>query len=326
MSEQLVRARASTDPEHGHEPRKRPIDDLVQRGCLVLDKPQGPTSHQAVAWVRDVLGVDQTGHAGTLDPNVTGVLPVGINQATRVLAALKEEDKVYVGVMTLHDDVDEKRVREALDRFTGTIRQTPPKRSAVKREERTRTVYSFDALEVHDRTVLVRVACESGTYVRTLVHDVGNHLGTGAHLQELRRTRVAHLHEDDAVTLHDVQDAIDEYDEHGREDWLRETILPQERFLEHLPKITIRDTAVDALCHGAPLALPGVLDITRGVQPGDRVVLETLKGEAVALATATKSDLETLLDDDGIAATPNRRLMTPGTYPKGWGNKTRNEP
>lgn len=320
MTEQLVRARASTSPEHGHEPHEQPIEALLERGCLVLDKPKGPSSHQTAAWVRDVLGVDQTGHAGTLDPNVTGVLPIGLAQATRVLAELKEQDKVYVGVMTLHGDVADKRVLDALERFTGQIRQTPPKRSAVKREERTRTVHAFDAIERDGRNVLIRVACESGTYVRTLVHDVGKHLGTGAHLQELRRTRVCHLTEDDAVTLHDVKDAFDEYEEKGREDWLRATIHPQERFLEHRPKVTVRDTAVDAICHGAPLAIPGVLDITRGVQPGDRVVIQTLKGEAVALATAKKSDVDTLLAKDGIQATPERRLMTPGTYPKAWGH------
>lgn len=320
MPEQLVRARAATSPEHGHPPKERPVEALLERGCFVLDKPQGPTSHQVAAWARDVLGAKQAGHAGTLDPNVTGVLPVGINQATRVLAELKEQDKAYVGVMTLHEDVPAKRVDEALARFTGDIRQTPPKRSAVKREERTRTVHAFEALEHEGRTVLIGVECQSGTYVRTLVHDVGKHLGTAAHLQELRRTRVAHLTEEHAVTLHDVMDAIEEHRSEDREDWLRATIQPQERFLEHLPKVTIRDTAVDAVCHGAPLAIPGVLDITRGVQPGDRVVIQTIKGEAVALATAAKSDVDTLLAKDGIQARPDRRLMAPGTYPKAWGH------
>ncbi len=321
MTEQLVRAKGSTSPEHGHAPHERPVHELVQRGCIVLDKPKGPSSHQVAAWARDALDADKAGHAGTLDPNVSGVLPLGFEEATKALAELKEEDKAYVGVMQLHEPVPRKRLEEALDRFTGLIYQTPPKRSAVKRERRTRRVHAFDALEHGDRRVVIRVECQGGTYVRTLVHDVGTYLGTGAHLQELRRTRVAHLREEDAVTLHDVKDAWDEYVQTGREDWLRETIVPQERFLDHRPKITVRDTAVDAICHGAPLAVPGVLDATRGIETGDRVVLQTLKGEAVALAEATATAVEMLLMDEGIVAEPDRRLMRPGTYPKSWGHE-----
>jgi H/ACA ribonucleoprotein complex subunit 4 len=319
VPEQLVRARGSTSPEHGSVPSERSVEDLVERGCIVLDKPQGPSSHQVAAWVRDLLDVDQAGHGGTLDPNVSGVLPVGLDEATKVLAELKDEDKEYVGVLTLHDDVPDDRLDEGLSTFTGEIHQRPPKRSAVKRQQRTRTVHELEQVERDGRDVVIRVACEGGTYVRTLVDDLGTYLGAGAHLQELRRTRVAHLEEVQAVSLHDVQDAWEEYVETGRDDWLRDAILPQERFLDHRPVVTVRDSAVDAVCHGAPLALPGVLDISRTVDRGDRVVLETLKGEAIALAEAKVSAVQTMMLDEGIVAEPERRLMEPGTYPRGWG-------
>lgn len=319
VPEQLVRARGSTSPEHGARPDQREVDAFLRRGCIVLDKPQGPSSHQVAAWVRELLDADQAGHGGTLDPNVSGVLPVGLDEATKVLAELKEKDKTYVGVVALHGTVPDKRLREGVERFTGEIYQRPPKRSAVKRELRTRTVHAFEILERDERNVLVGVDCESGTYVRTLADDLGTFLGVGAHLQELRRTRVGPLQEAQTVTLHDVQDAWEEYVETGHEDWLRDAIVPQERFLDHLPKLTVRDSAVDAVCHGAPLALPGVLDVTRGVSEGDTVVLQTLKGEAVALAEAKASAVQVLLMEEGVVAEPKRRLMDPGTYPREWG-------
>lgn len=313
-----MRARGSTDPEHGCQPDERPIDELIRLGCIVLDKPQGPSSHQVAAWVREILDVDQAGHGGTLDPNVTGVLPVGLEDATKALAQIKDQDKAYVGVAVLHEDVATKRIHRATERFTGEIYQRPPKRSAVKRELRTRRIDRFDVLEIDGRNVLFEVECEGGTYIRKLIDDVGTVLGCGAHLQELRRTRVAHLEEDALVTLHDVQDAWEEYLETGREDWLREAIVPMERFLTHLPRITLRDSAVDAVCHGAPLALPGVLDMTRGVDEGDTVLLSTLKDEAVAIGEAKVSTIQMLMMEEGVVAEPRRRLMEPGTYPKGW--------
>jgi len=296
------------------------VDAYVRRGAIVLDKPEGPSSHQVAAWVRDIFDVDKAGHAGTLDPNVSGLLPIALADATKGIEPLKAADKAYVGVVELHDEVPEADIREALDVFTGEIYQRPPKRSAVKRQLRTRRVDTFEPIEIDGKRVLARVECEGGTYVRKLAHDVGTYLGVGGHLEQLRRTRVGHLTEEDAVTLHDVKDGWEEFKETGRDDWLRDAVVPFERFLEHLPRITVRDTAVDAVCHGAPLAIPGVLDVERTVSPGDQVVLTTLKGEAVALAEAEKTAFETIMQETGVVARPFRQLMDTGTYPKGWGD------
>jgi H/ACA ribonucleoprotein complex subunit 4 len=296
------------------------VDEYIRRGAIVLDKPEGPSSHQVAAWVRDIFDVEKAGHAGTLDPNVSGVLPIGLAEATKGLEPLKAGDKAYVGLIELHDDAPEADVREALDTFTGELYQRPPKRSAVKRQLRTRRVDAFEPIEIEDRHVLARVECEGGTYVRKLAHDVGTFLGVGGHLEELRRTRVGHVSEDEAVTLHDVQDAWEEFKETGRDDWLREAVVPFEHLLEGLGRITVRDTAVDAVCHGAPLAIPGVLDIERTVSPGDPVVLTTFKGEAIALAEAEKTAFETITQETGVVARPRRQLMDEGTYPRHWGD------
>jgi H/ACA ribonucleoprotein complex subunit 4 len=285
---------------------------------VLLDKPSGPSSHQVAAWVRDIFGVEKAGHAGTLDPNVTGLLPIGIANATKVLSTLKDRGKEYVGEIVLHDDVDDDALQDAIETFTGEIYQRPPKKSAVERTIRTREIHELELIERDDRHLLVRVDCQGGTYIRKLAADIGTYLGTNAHLQELRRTRVGPLSIDDAVTLHDAKDGWEEFKETGRDDWLRDTVLPYERFLDHLPRVTVRDTAVDAICHGAPLALPGVLDVDRTVSRGDLIVMMTLKGEAIALGKAKKSAFETVMHDTGVVAEPNRRLMDPGTYPKGW--------
>lgn len=290
----------------------------MRTGCIVLDKPQGPSSHQVATWVRDIFGVEKAGHAGTLDPNVTGVLPMGLSDATKALAALKDADKAYVGVMVLHDDVQGKVLEEAFTRFTGEIYQRPPKRSAVKRELRTRRIESLELLEVDERSVLFKVDCQGGTYIRKLATDMGTYLGVGAHLAELRRTRVGHVTEDQVVNLHAVQDAWDEWTDEKRDDWLRETVVPMESFLSGLPKIIVRDSAVDAVCHGAPLAVPGVLEVTRSLEAGQTCVLETLKGEAIALARSELNALQMMMAESGVVAKAERTLMEPGVYPKGW--------
>lgn len=294
------------------------MDELVRLGCIVLDKPQGPSSHQVAAWVRDIFAVTKAGHGGTLDPNVTGVLPVALADATKALATIKDLDKAYVGVVQFHAPVDRKGLEAMLARFTGDIHQRPPLRSAVKRELRVRRIERLELLEADDRRALIRVDCQGGTYIRKLATDLGTVLGVGAHLAALRRTRSAHLTEVEAVSLHDVKDAWEEWTGHGRDDWLRQAVRPVEELLGHLPRIVVRDSAVDAVCHGAPLGLPGILEVDKRVRPGDEVLVASQKGEAVALAQAEMPALQMVLEKVGIAARPHRTIMAPETYPKGW--------
>lgn len=318
MPEFLVRARSTPLEEHGHRPAERPVEELVRLGAVILDKPAGPSSHQVAGWVRDLFDLGKAGHGGTLDPNVTGVLPMALADATKALAHVKGADKAYVGVIELHKAADREALEAAMEAMTGAIEQVPPARSAVKRQQRTRKVHSFDLIELDGKRALVQVDCQAGTYVRTLAKDLGDRLGTGAQLAELRRTRAGRFSEDDAVTLHDLKDAWEEWTQEGRDDWLRQAVMPVEDLVAHLPQIVLRDTAVDAICHGAPLGLPGLLEVDKRVERGDDVLLVTQKGEAVAFAQADMAALQMVLQDTGQAARPTSVLMRTGTYPKGW--------
>jgi len=188
----------------------------------------------------------------------------------------------------------------------------------VKRVRRTRHVYYLDIVQIKDRDVLFRVGCEAGTYIRTLCVDIGKKLKCGAHLAELRRSRVGKLREENAVTLHDVKDAYVFWKEDDDDKELRSTIRPMERLLDHLPKIVIRDSAVDALCHGAGLAIPGVVEVDSDIKKSDMTAVLTLKGEGVALVHALMSTEDIIQKDTGMCASINRVLMNKGTYPSIW--------
>jgi H/ACA ribonucleoprotein complex subunit 4 len=314
----LIKVSAKTNPYYGKKPDDFSVEELLNNGLINLDKPSGPTSHQVVSWVKEILRVNKAGHGGTLDPGVTGVLPIAIGEATRALQVLLTAGKEYVGVMRVHEKKNEGEITEACEGFIGEIYQTPPLRSAVKRVRRKRRIYYLDILQIEERDVLFQVGCEAGTYIRTLCVDIGKKLGCGAHLVELRRTKVGKLTEKDSVTLQDVKDAYVLWKEEGNDGEIRSKILPVTRLLDHLPKIVIRDSAVDALCHGANLAIPGVVEVDTGIKKGDLAAVLTLKNEGVALVNVSMSTEEIIQKNTGICATLERVLMNKGTYPSIW--------
>ena len=249
---------------------------------------------------------------------MTGVLPVTLVEATKVVQALLYSGKEYICVMKLHADAPEEHVREALTEFEDLIYQRPPLRASVKRQLRTRRIYYLDFLEIDGRNVLFKVGCEGGTYIRKLCYDVGEVLGCGAHMQELRRTRAGPFVEDEAVTLHDVSYWFMEWQKNNDETLLRNFIQPMERALALTPKIYVRDSAVDAVCYGARLTAPGVLSLEAGITKGSMVAIQTLKGEAVALARAVVDAEEIMRLEHGVVANTERVLMPRDTYPKCW--------
>jgi H/ACA ribonucleoprotein complex subunit 4 len=228
--------------------------------------------------------------------------------------------KEYVCVMKLHGDVREDQVKRVLAEFEDEIFQRPPLRSAVKRQLRTRRIYYNEYMEMDGRNVLFKVGCEGGTYIRKLCFDIGEILGVGAHMQELRRTRAGPFLETSAkkVTLHDVAYWFGEYEEKKDQSFLCKFIEPMEVALMQIPKIIVRDSAVDAICHGANLTAPGVLQVDTGIVKGSVVAVFTLKGEAVALAKALVSTQEIMELNHGAVAASTRVLMPRGTYPKVW--------
>jgi H/ACA ribonucleoprotein complex subunit 4 len=323
--ELLVKNRDTTDKRYGCKPEERKSKDIIRYGVINLDKPAGPTSHEVAAWTKKILKLISIGHGGTLDPNVTGVLPITLEESTKVVQALLYSGKEYVCAMKLHGDVPEQNVKRVLAEFEDEIYQRPPLRSSVKRQLRTRRIYYSDYLEMHGRNVLFRVGCEGGTYIRKLCFDVGEVLGVGAHMQELRRTRAGPFTEEGPtfVTLHKIANWFAEWQEQKDDSILKRFIQPMENALALLPKIVVRDSAVDALCHGASLTAPGVLSLESGLTKGSVTAILTLKGEAVALAQALVSSEELLKLDHGAVAVLRRVVMPRGTYPKVWrsGNK-----
>lgn len=319
MAEIIYKAEGETDPEYGCFPDKRPIEEHISKGVINLDKPSGPTSHEVDSWIKKILHVNKTGHGGTLDPRVTGVLPVGVDQATRVIHLLLQAPKEYVCLMRLHEPVEECDITQILQEFQGKILQTPPVKSAVKRELRVRTIYYVHLLETEGQDVLFRIGCEAGTYIRKYCHDIGEALGTGAHMAELRRTTVGPFQEDDTlITLHDLTDAYYEWIEDGSEILLRRSILPMEKAAANLPKMVVRDSAVDALCHGADLALGGIISLRADIQKGSTVALETMKGELIAAGQSLHTSDDICRKSGGIMVDIKKVFMEPGTYPKMW--------
>jgi H/ACA ribonucleoprotein complex subunit 4 len=313
----LIKAKKAVSSGRGKRPEERTAKELLEDGVIVMDKPSGPTSHQITSWVAQMLGAKKAAHGGTLDPRVTGVLPVGLGNAVRAVDSLHYGTKAYVGVMRMHGNIDRKRLDEVFSEFKDELYQTPPMRSAVKRERRTRRVEALDLLEISGRDILFKVDCEAGTYIRSLCVDMGDALAVGAHLQDLRRTRAGSLKEDDAVSLHDLRDAFEAY-KTGEETRLRAMLRPKEVLLDQLPKVQIKDSAVDAICHGAKLAVPGIVALDESIQKGDTVAVMTVSGEGVGLGSALMTSDEMMKHAEGVALDIFRVLMPTGTYASTW--------
>jgi H/ACA ribonucleoprotein complex subunit 4 len=302
-------------PAYGKKPSERTLQEMLSSSIIVIDKPAGPTSHQVTSWVSDILGGVKTGHSGTLDPAVTGVLPVGTEYALRALDVMNYMTKEYVGILRFHSDVTVREVEEIFLKFTGSIFQMPPVRSAVKRERRTREIRSLKLLESRERRFLFRVECEAGTYIRTLCVDIGKAMCTGAQMEELRRTRAGPFREEMAVTLHQLEDAV-HYWKEGDETRLRQMLIPYEALLSGLPSIVLKDSAVDSICHGADLTVKGVRRIAGTIRRGGVIALMTEKGEGVAIARALMSGDSITNAASGVASDTLRVLMRQGTYPR----------
>ena len=314
----LIKDPKALPDKWGKRPSDRTVGELLQAGVIALDKPRGPTSHQVTAWVRDALHVDKVGHGGTLDPYVSGVLPICLGKAVRLTDIVLSSDKEYICLMTLHKDVPEKRVREVMGTFRGKIFQMPPVRSAVKRQLRIRNISSLEILEIRRRDVLFSITCDAGTYVRTLCTDVGEALGCGANMVELRRPRSGKMTEDDAHSLQDIADAYGFWQQNGRGDWLRSMIKPMEVLADPLPKVIVKATAVDAICHGADLNISGVHMLDEDIRKNALVALMTARGELIAIGKMAMSSQKIMSTEKGKAVDVDRVLMEPGHYPKMW--------
>jgi H/ACA ribonucleoprotein complex subunit 4 len=314
--ELLVKREESPSQEYGHYYDKRPIEMLLKCCFVNLDKPSGPTSHQAADYVKKILKAKKAGHSGTLDPKVTGVLPIGIGKAAKLAQLLLPAGKEYVGIMHLHDDVSDIQLNGVIEEFVGVIEQLPPVKSAVRRQLRKRSVYSFSIIERNKRDILFRTEVQAGTYIRKLCHDIGMRLGGGAHMGDLRRTRAGPFHEDTSAILHDLRDAYQIYMDDNNDAPLRRFVLPPESAISHIPKAYVSDEAVWSICHGSPLYVPGVVSVESDVVFQKPMIMLTLKGEIIGYGIARMNAEDVIRKNKGIVCETDSVIMDADHYPR----------
>lgn len=176
-------------------------------GILLLDKPAGITSHDACDEAKKILNVKKAGHAGTLDPMVTGVLVIALEDSTKALRLFNGLEKEYIGTAHVHSEYNQKKLQELIDKeFLGKIKQTPPKRSRVKREEREREIFSFKILKFEKRNFEFQVLCQAGTYIRKLIDDLGTEFGIKMHMSSLRRTKQGPFSENETIKITELKE------------------------------------------------------------------------------------------------------------------------
>jgi tRNA pseudouridine55 synthase len=233
--------------------KNKPIRELIEFGIINIDKSSGPTSFNVSEFVCKKLGLRKTSHFGTLDPKVTGVLPVGLNRSCKLMGYFLGEDKTYVGIMRVHGEISMEKVQEKINKkFLGKIIQMPPVKSRVKRQLRPREIYNFELLEKQGKDILFNVKCEGGTYIRALCNDLGVELGIGAHMLELRRTNAGIFSEDSLINLYDFEKAVDAW-KRGDEKLLRKIIIPAEIVSEVYPAVEIKKDNLRQIFTGRPI-------------------------------------------------------------------------
>jgi len=319
----LVRTGHYTPLPFGCSPLSRALEAYLLYGIINLDKPVNPSSHEVVSWIKRIMNLEKTGHSGTLDPKVSGCLLVCLNRATRLVKAQQSAGKEYVCIVRFHSDVGSAaKVQKALDTLSGALFQRPPVISAVKRQLRIRTIYEAKVVEYNAKRhmAIFWTSCEAGTYIRTLCVHLGLVMGVGAHMQELRRVRSGVLDENQHMsTMHDVLDAQYMYNNMRDEKYLRRVVLPLEHILTSFPRIVVKDSAVNAICYGAQLMIPGVLRFEQNIEVGAEIVMMTTKGEAVATGIAQMTTAVIASVDHGVVAVIKRVIMERDTYNMRWG-------
>ncbi|MAG91858.1 RNA-guided pseudouridylation complex pseudouridine synthase subunit Cbf5 [Candidatus Woesearchaeota archaeon] len=310
----VVRQEAETDNKLGCKPQERKTEEIINYGIVNIDKPKGPTSHQVSDFVQKILKINKSGHSGTLDPAVTGLLPIALGNATRIVQNLLIAGKEYVAIMHLHKNIDENKLKETIEKnFLGKIKQMPPLKSSIKRQLRTRSIYYIDILEIDNQDVLFKVGSEAGTYIRKLIHDIGQKLEIGAHMAELRRTKAGPFTESSVCTLQELTDAYYFWKQENNDKFLRKIIQPIENGVSHLPKVWVFDTTVESLCHGSDLKVPGISKVNDKINKEETVAIMTLKDELVALGTA-KMDSNEMLGERGLAVKTEKVFMNSDLY------------
>lgn len=250
--------------------KEKPIKELLNFSIINIDKPTGPTSFTVSQFVMNTLELNKTSHFGTLDPMVTGVLPIALGRACRLNEYFMHRNKTYVGIMRLHKEISDSELDLVIKKFIGKINQLPPVKSRVKRAIREREVFSFKILEKEGKDVLFETEVQAGTYIRKLCDDMGKELG-GAHMLELRRTKAGMFDETSCVNMYDFEKAVIKYKE-GDEALLRSILTPAEIIVNALPNVEVKPIALKKLLTGKPLFADDVKGQFK-IKEGDKFVL-----------------------------------------------------
>ncbi|HSB46527.1 MAG TPA: RNA-guided pseudouridylation complex pseudouridine synthase subunit Cbf5 [Candidatus Bilamarchaeum sp.] len=277
------------------------LDDKV----ILINKPPGLTSHEVSTLVRKITGASRAGHAGTLDPEVSGVLPVAIGRATKLLRYIAGKDKTYVGIMKFKIPQSKEQIEALFAKFTGELVQTPPKISAVRKVPRKRTVHYLKLLEVKGRLALFETKVDAGTYIRTLCEDMGAVCG-GARMEELRRTAVGKITERETHTMYDLVDAVWLHRQ-GRSDELRKMLVAPEKLID-LPRARIKESALKSVQSGAQLMMPAMESMPSSGK-GSRVAIYCGgRFVGIGIVQVDEKDMHTR----GIAVKIERMHIPPG--------------
>jgi len=264
-------------------------EELLKNSVVVINKPPGQTSHEITTFVKKITGANRSGHAGTLDPEVSGVLPVALGRATKLLRYIAGKEKSYVGIMKFRNIPERADVERLFSQFTGELVQTPPKISAVRKVPRKRTVYSLRLLELDGRLALFDTRVDAGTYIRTLCEDMGKKCG-GARMEELRRTAVGKITEKEAYTMEELIDAMWLYKNKDDSTMLEKMLRPPEQFID-LPAVFVKETALWSINTGAQVMAAGVERMDAGIVKNARVAIYS-DGKFVGVGIAQISSEE----------------------------------
>jgi H/ACA ribonucleoprotein complex subunit 4 len=311
----LVKSEEKEETPYGRSPEERSVEERVHNSVILVDKHAGPASQQITVWAKEMFGLKLAGHTGTLDPMVTGVLPIALDNAVKAMPVLMGLDKEYIGVMHLHKQIDESVLKGTVLKFVGRITQLPPVKSAVSRKPRQREIFFFDVLEMDGRDVLFRVGCQAGTYIRKLCSDIGDHLGSGAQMTELRRTRVGGFTEEMSHSLLEVKDAHDLWKE-GDERQLKSMLMPVEHAISHVKKVFAKDSAIANVAYGSPLYASGIIKLEEDINRRQKVAIFSSKGELIALGESEMTSKEMLGSHKGTAVKTDRVFIGKGVFPR----------
>lgn len=292
----------------GKFPEERTVEEKINNGLVLIDKPKGPSSHQVSYWVKEILRIKKAGHAGTLDPEVTGILPIALGRGTKIMLGLKGADKEYVGSMEIESARSEEEILNCAKKFVGDVEQVPPKFSAVRKVPRIRRIYELEILEVEGNFILFRIRCQAGFYVRVFCEQFALKLKTKGRMTDLRRTKFNCFSEEELVNLQELKDNYIFW-KNNEENKLNEIIKPLEFGVRHLKKIFVKDSAIKSVSKGSPLGASGICKLHEGINKGDLIAIMSLKNELIALGKSFFDSEHIFKMEKGICAKIKRTFQ-----------------